>query len=173
MSMNPYTYSGLNGLHGESGSDGSQVNEGRVKNMDKRNDVLNLWYDREMQKIENKYAEKELEIMNSNSLVKEYKELIENFENSMRELYEREDNEKHYIRQSYSEYSYLYNINRQALLNDFNETYAEQRDEDFAVLRETYKEIKAVLSLSDELEYQLDVLRSYGIIDKKNKMINK
>ena len=46
---------------------------------------------------------------------------------------------------------------------------ATEHEKMLSKLQDTYETIKAMLSLSDDLEYQLDVLSRYGVLNKKTK----
>lgn len=145
--------------------------EGRVINMDTRNEVLELWYRRNRDEISKKYDELENETMSSNELVKKYTQLIERFEKDLQELYESEENERHYIKEISCENFYTHAINYDLLTREFREKYSEEHANDMRKLDKKRDEIYALLSLSNDLEYQLDVLRTYEIIEKKNKKI--
>ena len=117
------------------------------------------------------YEEKEREFNKSKELVIKYKEIIENFEKELEELYNCEENiEKNYIiDDNLSESMYKYKINYDKLNDEFLENYVAERDEKLHELNELRKEINAQLSLSSELDYQIEVLTTYGILDKKTK----
>ena len=140
-------------------------------NIDMKNEVLELWYARKRNKIIKEYDEKEREFNNSKELVIKYKEIIERFENELEELYKSEENiEKNYIKDNnLSESIYKYKINYDKLNDEFLENYVVERDKKLHELDELRKEIDAQLSLSSELDYQRDVLTTYGILDKKTK----
>ena len=126
--------------------------KGELKNME--NKVLELWYERKSDAISKEYEEKEIEFNNSKELVIKYKEILERFGNELEELYKSGENqEQNYIINTMTNNVYEYNIN-----------YKKLRD-----LDELKKEIEALLSLSDDLEYQVEVLTRYGVLDKKTK----
>lgn len=137
---------------------------------DMKNEVLELWYARKHNKIMNEYEEKEREFNNSKELVVKYKEIVERFENELEELYKSEENiEKVYITDELTESMYKYKINYDKLSYEFVEEFVLERDKELHELNELRKEINAQLSLSDELEYQVDVLTRYGVLNKKTK----
>lgn len=143
--------------------------KGEWKNME--NKVLELWYTRNHNSIIDEYDKKEMEFNESKELVIKYKEIIENFEKELEELYNCEENiEKNYIKDNnLSESMYKYKINYDKLNDEFLENYVAERDEKLHELNELRKEINAQLSLSSELDYQIEVLTTYGILDKKTK----
>lgn len=141
--------------------------KGEWNNMNK---VLELWYTRKCNKIMKEYEEKEIEFNNSKELVIKYKEILDRFETELEELYESEENqEQNYIRDNLTGYMYKYKINHDKLRDEFLDKYISERDERINELNELRKEIDAQLSLSDELEYQVDVLMRYGVLNKKTK----
>lgn len=146
--------------------------KGEWKNME--NEVLELWYARKHNKIMKEYDEKEREFNNSKELVIKYKEIVERFENELEELYKSEENvEKVYITDELTESMYKYKINYDKLSDEFVEEFVLERNEKLHELTELRKEINAQLSLSNDLEYQLDILERYGVLNKKTKkMVN-
>lgn len=139
-------------------------------NIDMKNEVLELWYTRKRDKIVDEYEEKEREFNNSKELVIKYKEIVERFENELEELYKSEENtEKVYITDELTESMYKYKINYDKLSDEFVDEYVLERNERIHELNELRKEINAQLSLSNDLEYQLDVLSRYGVLNKKTK----
>ena len=142
--------------------------KGEWNNMNK---VLELWYARKRNKIIKEYNEKEREFNNSKELVIKYKEIIERFENELEELYKSEENiENNYIKDNnLSKSMYKYKINYDKLSDEFVDKYVIERDEKLHELDKLKEEIDAQLSLSSELDYQIEVLTTYGILDKKTK----
>ena len=141
--------------------------KGEWNNMNK---VLELWYTRKFNKIMKEYEEKGIEFNNSKELVIKYKEILDRFETELEELYESEENqEQNYIINTMTNNLYEYNIDYKKLDDEFLDKYISERDERINELNELRKEIDAQLSLSDELEYQVDVLMRYGVLNKKTK----
>lgn len=142
--------------------------KGELKNME--NKVLELWYERKCDAISKEYEEKEIEFNNSKELVIKYKEILDRFENELEELYKSEENqEQNYIINTMTNNVYEYNINYEKLRDEFIEKYIRERNKKLRDLDELKKEIEALLSLSDDLGYQVDVLTRYGVLDKKTK----
>lgn len=142
--------------------------KGAWKSME--NKVLELWYARKHNKIMKEYEEKEREFHNSKELVIKYEEIVERFENELEELYESEENiEKGYIKDELTGYMYKYKINHDKLSDEFVDEYISERANKLHELDELRKEINAQLSLSSDLDYQLDVLERYGVLNKKTK----
>lgn len=141
--------------------------KGEWNNMNK---VLELWYTRRHDSITAKYDEKEREFNENKELVMKYKDIVGWFENELEKLYKSEENiEKGYIIDELTESMYKYKINYDKLSDEFVDEFVLERNEKLRELDELKKEIDAQLSLSNELEYQVDVLTRYGVLDKKTK----
>ena len=134
------------------------------------NKVLRLYYERRYEEIINKYDKKEQEYFNDNKIVKEYRELINKFEEDMDKLYKTVENfDNDYIIESYESNLYKYKINTAKIGEEFEEKEIEDRNKEIKELEDLCDEVAAQLSLSDDLDYQLDILNRYGILDKKTK----
>lgn len=140
------------------------------------NKVLNLWYDRKQRKIIDEYDNKEYEYINNHSgSVQSYNELVKKFEEDLEELFKYDKaTEQFYIMPNnscdYNTYKYEIDINK--LGKEFDEKFINERNEKLTELERIRDEVEAQLSLSDDLEYQTEVLIRYGIIDKKTKKIS-
>lgn len=149
--------------------------EKKMEEKEMKNEVLELWYTRRLTQISEVYDEKEREFNESIELVVKYNDIVNRFENELKELYESEENvENKYIRDALSSGSmYKYKINHDKLRDEFVEKYISERNEKINELDELKREIDAQLSLSNDSEYQIDVLIRYGVLDKKTKkMVN-
>lgn len=147
----------------------------KMEEKEMKNEVLELWYTRSISQISKEYDEKEIEFNESKELVVKYNDIVDRFENELKELYESEENvENNYIRDALSSGSmYKYKINYDKLRDEFIEKYISERNEKINELDELKREIDAQLSLSTDSEYQIDVLIRYGVLDKKTKkMVN-
>ena len=139
-------------------------------NMIINNEVLSLYYTKKRNEIINKYEKKENEYFTKNELAKRYNELIEKFEEDLDNLYTSEDNViNDYITESCESNLYKYKINTDKISKEFEEKYIKEREKEFDKLVDEVEEISAQLSLSHDLDYQLEVLTRYGILDKKTK----
>ena len=149
--------------------------EKKMEEKEMKNEVLELWYTRRLTQISKVYDEKEREFNESIELVVKYNDIVNRFENELKDLYESEENvENKYIRDALSSGSmYKYKINYDKLRDEFVEKYISERNEKINELDELKREIDAQLSLSNDSEYQIDVLIRYGVLDKKTKkMVN-
>lgn len=139
----------------------------RGDNME-RNKVLDLYVDRKREEIRKKYkdiAEKEY---NELPEVKEYNEIVNEFNAKMDELVERSNSSENKIfcRSGYATNHYRYDINydlRDEIEKKHRDDFCKEMDD----LDYMANEINALLSMSDDKDYQIEVLKNYGILDKK------
>lgn len=137
-----------------------------------RNEVLELYAERENNKIADRFKKMKEEEYHNLEAVKRYNELINTFKASLAELVDEYKNEEPKIFvQTVYENHFGYEINPY-LEKQIAEKYREDYEKDKKELNDKIAEIKAVLSLSDDVEYQKNVLIEYGILNKKGVMIN-
>lgn len=136
-----------------------------------KNEVLELWYERQMKNIEKKYDKYVEEYIEKNySFVNDYKQLIKDFEDNLEYLYTLNNKDELFIlKENTSCNVFKYVIDNEKLLYKANEYFEKDRKEDIELIKKTYAEIRALLSMSSDLEYQQSVLIEYDIIDKKTK----
>ena len=147
------------------------LNEEREeKNMNK---VLKLYEERKLKEINDKYDKKVEDDYNAIEVVKEYNELVMNFESKLEELFKSLENfDNDYLVSQADSNCYKYTLSEGMIKNKIMDKYAEEKIADKLELDNLIGEVDAQLSLSDDLTYQLEVLSRYGIIDKKtNKMM--
>lgn len=132
-----------------------------------RNKVLDLYVERRRKAIKEVYENNYMEEYNNLPVVKEYNEIVGNFEAQLAELSTRELASVEYLGYK-NDYGYVLN---HKLLQDI-------KDKHYAILKETMdaldnkaNEVHALLSLSDDKDYQIEVLVNYGILDKKTKTL--
>ena len=140
--------------------------KGEKKDMNK---LLELYCERAEKIIENDYDEIVEEERNENPFVKEYNALINEFEAKMDDLYKREmdENGNHhvFVNNAYK-YTYPFSIDI-TFTNENIKHYKEAKETELQDLDDFKQEVSAKLSLSDDLDYTLKVLKEYGIINKK------
>ena len=141
---------------------------------DMKNEVLELWYSREINKIDEKYEELVNEYVEKHyDIKKAYDELIKRFEEDLEVLYkqEKENNESEntLLKENNTCNVFKYVIDVDRLKYEALEIYRDKKDEEIGKILDTKKEINALLSMSNDLEYQQSILIEYGIIDKKTK----
>lgn len=140
--------------------------KGEKKDMNK---LLELYCEKAERRIENDYDEIVEEERNENPFVKEYNELVNEFEAKMNDLYKREmdENGNHhvFVNNAYK-YTYPFSIDI-TFTNENIKHYKEAKENVLQDLDDFKQEVSAKLSLSDDLDYTLKVLKEYGIINKK------
>ena len=137
-----------------------------------RNEVLDLYEKRERERIGKQFEAMKEEEYNNLEAVKRYNELINTFKASVAELVDEYKNaeEKVFIKTVYED-RFGYEINpflEKQIIEKFREDYEKEIKE----LERKVEEIRAVLSLSNDVEYQKGVLIEYGILNKKGVMVN-
>lgn len=136
------------------------------------NKVLELYYERRINKLGEFYKELKEQKYNELEVVKEFNKIVEEYNNKMQELmgkYREEDENMSLIHKTgYNEYPYVLS---HAVKDDIVKSLGKQYEEDKKALLEEKETIAAVLSLSEDKDYQVEVLKNYGILDKKGMMI--
>lgn len=144
----------------------------------KENKVLELWYKRNKENIYKKYKDLEDKYVKEHyEIVKQYNELTEKFEKDLDEFCTKYSditvNEDFVICKNADCNVYKYVIDESVIRNDARITYKEDKNKEYKELQLKYEDVEALLSMSDDLDYQQSVLIEYSIIDKKTKrMIN-
>lgn len=138
------------------------------------NKVLNLWNNRKVEEIELKYNDLINEYIEKHyETTKKYKDLIEKFEKDLETLYKEEtenkESESSILKENSTCNVYKYVVYEEKLRNEAHEKYREDRFKELDEQADKCNEIDALLSMSEDLEYQQSVLIEYGIIDKKTK----
>ena len=138
------------------------------------NKVLNLWYERKRNKIIDKYDELEAEFNTTKySVVESFNELVQRFNEDLESLYKMDKaTEQFVLKENAPNNVVKYCIDYERLDKEFEEEYRNKRDEELKEIKDIKDEVEAQLSLSNNLEYQQEVLIRYGIIDKKTKKIS-
>ena len=136
------------------------------------NKVLKLYYDRKLEEIHKKYEEKVDNDFNNIDVVKQYKTLIENFEKEQEALFKTVENfDNDYLVPSYDSNLYKYSISELKTRSSLMTAYENDRVNEIEKLKELVEEVDAQLSLSDDLNYQMEVLTRYDILDKKTNKV--
>ena len=136
-----------------------------------KNEVLELWFKRKGNDIEKKYDELEIKYIDEKySVVKSYEDMIEDFERQLEDLYKYNNaNEQFVLKENNSCNVFKYVLDEDKLVEEAEQFYKEDKKKEMQEVLKEYNEIKALLSMSEDLEYQQSVLIEYGIIDKKTK----
>ena len=136
------------------------------------NKVLKLYYDRKLEEIHKKYEEKVDNDFNNIDVVKQYKTLIENFEKEQEALFKTVENfDNDYLVPSYDSNLYKYSISELKTRSSLMTVYENDRVNEIEKLKELVEEVDAQLSLSEDLNYQMEVLTRYDILDKKTNKV--
>lgn len=140
--------------------------KGEKKDMNK---LLELYCERAERTIENAYDEMIEGERSENPFVKEYNALINEFKAKMDDLYKREmdENGNHhvFVNNAYK-YTYPFSIDI-TFTNENIKHYKDAKETELQDLDDFKQEVSAKLSLSDDLDYTLKVLKEYGIVNKK------
>lgn len=152
----------------------SNVNVVHIENEEEKemnNKVLQLYYDRERERIEKVLKEDTEKIKNSDKYIEEYNTLVEGFKTSLVELTDRANKESLYKVFTYNclELEVPYVVDPRYISDLLEGTYGKHND-DLKALTDLCNEVEAVLSISDDKDYQLQVLKTYGILDKNGAM---
>lgn len=131
------------------------------------NKILELYKERSLAEIEKRYKNLILEEYNNLEEVKKYKSLTDNFMKEMEGLvkeYNREDY-KPFVGTGYA-YDFKYEIS-EGLMEEIEEKYSVDKEKELKYLHDIVEEISSQLSLSDDKDYQVEILTRYGILDEK------
>lgn len=136
------------------------------------NKVLKLYVERHTEMINKKYDELVNKDYNNMEIVSTFKELITDFESKLEALFEEDSNEgRPALVRIVTDNIYKYDLNSDVIKNDIFKRYEEGKNRELKELKDLEEEVEAQLSLSDDIDYTLDVLARYNIIDKKTNKI--
>lgn len=140
--------------------------------MMERNKVLDLYVERKREEIKEKFDKIIEEEYDNTPEIKEYNEITNEFEAKLEELVTRTNREDHevFTRTGYTN-SYKYDINPVFKYN-IQQKYEKEFHDNMDKLDKFANEVQAILSISDDRDYQIEVLKNYEILDKKGKMID-
>ena len=148
------------------------INSLKNKEDKEMNKVLELYYERRIKKLGEFYKELKEQKYNELEVVKEFNNVVEEYNNKMQELmgkYRDEENDMSLIHKTgYNEYPYVLS---HAVEDDIIKSLGKRYEEDKKALLAEKETIAAVLSLSEDKDYQVEVLKNYGILDKKGMMV--
>lgn len=146
-----------------------EMKEREEKDMNK---VLKLYEERKLKEINDKYDKKVEDDYNAIEVVKQYNELVMNFESKLEELFNSLDNfDNGYLITQCDSNCYKCTLSEGMIKNKLASKYFEEKQREIGEVTKLVSEADAQLSLSDDLNYQIEVLSRYDIIDKKtNKM---
>lgn len=140
--------------------------EKEEENME-RNKVLDLYVERKRKALREEYETNYNNEYNELAIVKEYNELVNTFEASLAELATRELSSVEYLGYK-NDYGYVL---KHTLLQEIKDKHYEILKDKMTDVDNIANEVHALLSLSDDKDYQIEVLINYGILDKKTKQL--
>lgn len=149
----------------------NRENEEEEKDMNK---VLELYKQRKVREITRKYnelVEKELE---SNTFINKYNALVADFKKNLEDLEAEEQKEnagkRHVLVRTGYDMELPIEIDNDYEYYIRSKQFDREENKEKNNLCSNVEEINAMLSMSDDKDYQIEVLQRYGIIDKKGKM---
>lgn len=149
-----------------------KLNIGEEREEKDMNKVLKLYEDRKHAEINKKYEEKIDNDLNSIDIIKQYKTLIENFEKEQESLFKTIENfDNDYLVPSCDSNCYKYKLNTSSAKKELMDKYREEWEKELSSLYELTAEVDAQLSLSEDLNYKMEVLTRYDILDKKTNKV--
>lgn len=131
------------------------------------NKILELYKERSLAEIEKRYKNLILEEYNGLEEVKKYNDLVSKFKEDMETLvkeYNREDY-KPFVGTGYA-YDFKYEIS-EGLMEEIEKKHLVNKEKELKCLYDNVEEISSQLSLSDDKDYQVEILTRYGILDKE------
>lgn len=133
------------------------------------NRIVNLYYDRKIENLRKVFKEIEEQEIEKNEIVKKYNDLITNFKIEMTLLADEED-ARDVIGKTGYDYEFAYQID-DGFRNKIHDEMVEKFNADVKPILDEKEEVLALLDISDDKDYVIDVLTKRGIIDKKFNMV--
>ena len=144
---------------------------GELKEEINMNKVLELYYERKLDKLKEFYSDLEKQEYNKLEVVKEFNAINEEYTNKIEEL----RNKYNTIDKQFVVKTGYKDDNRYELSCTIEEDIHDELFKQYEVAKKEILEekatIDAILSLSDDKDYQVEVLKNYGILDKKGMMV--
>lgn len=144
---------------------------GKFKEEENMNKVLELYYERKLDKLKKFYLDLEVQEYDKLEVVKEFNAIDEEYTNKMEELRTKYNMiDKHFVvKTGYTD------DNRYELSCTINEDIHNELSKQYEITKKEIlaekATIDAILSLSEDKDYQVEVLKNYGILDKKGMMV--
>ena len=144
---------------------------GELKEEINMNKVLELYYERKLDKLKEFYSDLEKQEYNKLEVVKEFNAINEEYANKMEELRNKHNtiDKQFVVKTGYKD------DNRYELSYTIEEDIHDELFKQYEVAKKEILEekvtIDAILSLSEDKDYQVEVLKNYGILDKKGMMV--
>ncbi len=131
------------------------------------NKVLELHAEREEKRIKDKYEKLKEDMYNDNLIVKDFKALEDTSKLAYDTLLKKYNTDGNtFITKTGYMYEPGYELS-ETIMENIRESLAPDFNKEMGELHSKVKDIDALLSISDDKDYQVEVLKTYGLIDKK------
>lgn len=131
------------------------------------NKVLELYAEREEKRIKDKYEKLKEDMYDDNLIVKDFKALEDTSKLAYDTLLKKYNTDGNtFITKTGYMYESGYKLSEE-IMDNIRESLAPDFNKEMEELYSKVKDIEALLSISDDKDYQLEVLKTYGLIDKK------
>lgn len=144
---------------------------GELKEEENMNKFLELYYKRKLDKLKEFYSDLEKQEYDKLEVVKEFNTINEEYINKMEELRSKYNTiDKQFVIKTGYVDDDRYELSSSVSEDIHNELFKQHEVTKKEILKEKAT-IEAVLSLSNDKDYQVEVLKNYGILDKKGMMV--
>ncbi len=144
-------------------------NESKIERIDNMN-ILDYYERTKRAEIAAKYEGIIDDEYNKLEVVDAYKTLIKEFEINLKQLADKYNTkDETFIEKTGYEPEYAYELNSE-IESNIRKKYNADYNKEISELIKFVEEVRAVLSLSNDKDYQLDVLKNYEILDKKGRI---
>lgn len=134
----------------------------KENNMNDTNKIVDLYYERQINLIYKKYKNIIQTEFNNIDVVRRYNDIENKFLSEIGELeneYQMYINSKHVVIHDV--------LNVPDIMGSIRNKYEEDKNNEIQLIDEKVEEVRALLAISNDLDYQLKVLKKYKIIDSK------
>lgn len=144
---------------------------GELEEEENMNKVLELYYERKLDKLMEFYLDLEKQEYDKVEVVKEFNTINEEYISKMEELRNKYNtiDKQFVVKTGYSDDD-RYKLSSSIREDIHTELFKQYEVSKLEILTEKAT-IDAILSLSDNKDYQVEVLKNYGILDKKGMMV--
>lgn len=146
---------------------------GNEEGMINMNKVLELYKGKHECWIKKEFDKIRKEEYENLEVVKQYNDMIKEFEDKFDNFYkENEIVEDKIFELVSTDNVFKYVPNNRKLMISIENKHRDEEEQELKELHDLVEEVNAQLSMSDDVEYQRQILKDYGIIDKKTGKIN-
>lgn len=144
-------------------------NESKIERIDTMN-ILSYYERMKRAEIDAKFEGIIDDEYNKLEVVDAYNTLIKDFEINLKQLADKYNTkEETFIERTGYEADYTFELNSE-IESNIREKHSADYNKEVEELCRFMEEVRAVLSLSNDKDYQLDVLKNYEILDKKGRI---